>query len=145
MFCLTWAYPKPIRAPHMNNKFFDGAKLRNGIGPTKSRATAMSTFPKIDIMTGYDRRSQHWKEPLNITFHKYVWLLSHISCKKHSKKVDGTEYDKDIPDICRTHACSLPGMGLQHGLNEAKAAKIHHIVDVWSENGWTPETRNSAS
>ena len=56
---ITWEYPKPIRAPHMNNKFFEGAKLRNGSGPTRSRAIAMSRFPKMDIMTGYEKRSQH--------------------------------------------------------------------------------------
>jgi len=43
----------------MNNKFFEGAKLRNGSGPTRSRAIAMSIFPKMDIMTGYEKRSQH--------------------------------------------------------------------------------------
>ena len=43
----------------MNNKFLEGAMLRKGTGPTRKNPMAMSTFPKIDNMTGYEKRSQH--------------------------------------------------------------------------------------
>ena len=38
----------------MNNKFLEGAMLKKGTGPTRKNAAAMSTFPKMDIMTGYE-------------------------------------------------------------------------------------------
>ena len=100
-------------------------------------------FPKWILWP--DMRSDHNTERnLHVnSFQKYVSFFSHISCKEHSNKVDGTQYHKNIPDISRTHACSLPSMGFQHGLNESKATKIHHIVNVWSENCWTLKTKRS--